>query len=63
MTESNYFKSKEFQEDFRKQVEKDTWDKDLPMVYLNEEGWIVKHYKDGTIEKLYPLQNNIDSSQ
>lgn len=50
MTESNYFRSKEFQEDFRKQVEKDTWDKDLPMVYLNEEGEIVRHYKDGTIE-------------
>ena len=52
MNESEYFKSKQFQEDFRKQVEKDTWDKDLPMVYLNEEGEIVRHYKDGTIEKV-----------
>lgn len=52
MNESEYFKSKQFQEDFRKQVEKDTWHKDLPIVYLNEEGEIVRHYKDGTIEKV-----------
>lgn len=55
MTEAEYFKSKQFQEDFRKQVEKDTWDKDLPMVYLNEEGEIVRHYKDGTIKKVNSL--------
>lgn len=52
MKESDYFRSEQFQEDFRKQVEKDTWDKDLPMVYLNEEGDIVRHYKDGTVEKV-----------
>jgi hypothetical protein len=22
------------------------------MVYLDEDGWIVKHWKDGTIEKI-----------
>lgn len=52
MTESDYFKSKQFQEDLRKQVEKDTWDKDLPMIYLDREGWIVKHYKNGVIKKI-----------
>lgn len=52
MNPSEYFRSKQFQEDFRKQVEKDTWDKNLPMVYLNEEGDIVRHYKDGTVEKV-----------
>jgi len=45
-------KSKEFQEAFRKQVEKDTWGNDLPMIYLDNEGWIVRHYKDGKIEKV-----------
>lgn len=50
MNQSEYFRSEQFQEDFRKQVEKDTWDNGLPMVYLNEEGDIVRHYKDGKIE-------------
>lgn len=52
MTPSEYLKSEQFKEDFRKQVEKDTWDNGLPMVYLNEQGDIVKHYKDGTVEKI-----------
>lgn len=55
MNQSEYFRSEQFQEDFRKQVEKDTWDNGVPMVYLNEEGEIVRHYKDGTIEKVNSL--------
>lgn len=54
---SEIFNSKEFQESFRKQVEKDTWGNDLPMIYLNDEGWIVRHYKDGTIEKVSKVEN------
>lgn len=46
------FKSKEFKEAFRKQVEADTWGKGLPMVYMDKDGWIVKHWKDGKIEKV-----------
>ena len=45
-------RSEQFKESFRKRVEEDTWGKDLPLVYLDEDGWIVKHWKDGTIEKI-----------
>jgi hypothetical protein len=45
-------RSEQFKESFRKRVEEDTWGKDLPLVYLDEDGWVVKHWKDGTIEKI-----------
>lgn len=48
--ESEYFLSEEFQENFRKQVESDTWNQGLPMVYMDDNGKIVKHWKDGKIE-------------
>ena len=32
---------------FRRQVIRDTWDKGLPMVYMEKNGDIVKHYKCG----------------
>lgn len=44
------FNSEEFKEAFRKQVEADTWDKGLPKVYMNDEGQVVRHWKDGKIE-------------
>ena len=50
MEESEYFKSEKFKEDFRKTVEKETWDKDLPMIYIDDNGNIVEHWKDGTIK-------------
>jgi hypothetical protein len=49
---SKVLRSEQFKESFRKRVEEETWGKDLPLVYLDEDGWIVKHWKDGTIEKL-----------
>ena len=49
MTESEYFKSEQFKEDFRKKVEQDTWEKGLPMIYMDENKNIVEHWKDGTI--------------
>jgi hypothetical protein len=45
------FESEEFKRAFRKQIEKDTWEQGLPMIYLNDEGWIVEHWKDGRIDK------------
>lgn len=48
MTEE-YFKSNKFKEDFRKKVEEDTWEKGKPMIYLDDNGNIVEHWKDGTI--------------
>jgi hypothetical protein len=50
------FESKEFKEEFRKQVEKDTWGNDLPMVYMDEDGWMVYHWKDGKIDKIKKLK-------
>lgn len=54
---SEIFKSKEFQEAFRKQVEKDTWGNDLPMIYMDDGGWIVRHYKDGKIERVQKIDS------
>ena len=50
MKESEYFKSEKFKKDFRKTVENETWDKDLPMIYIDDSGNIVEHWKDGTIK-------------
>lgn len=50
MKESEYFQSEEFKENFRKKVEQETWEKGLPMIYMNEYKQIVEHYKDGTIK-------------
>jgi hypothetical protein len=50
------FASKEFQDAFRKQVEKDTWDQGLPKIYLDDEGWIVEHWKDGRIDKIKKIK-------
>ena len=44
-----FIKSEEFKKGFREQVEKDTWGKGLPMVYLKDNK-IVKHYSDGRVE-------------
>ena len=49
MTESEYFKSNKFKEDFRKKVEEDTWEKGKPMIYVDDNGNIVEHWKGGTI--------------
>lgn len=47
----DYLKSPQFQLDFQKQVEKDTWDIGLPKVYLRD-GWLIKEWKDGTKHKV-----------
>lgn len=49
---SKVFNSEEFREGFRKLIEADTWDKGRPKVYMDKDGWIVKHWKDGTIKRL-----------
>jgi len=50
------FESKEFKDAFRKQIEKDTWGNDLPMVYMDDDGWMVHHWKDGKIDKIKKLR-------
>lgn len=61
MTESEYLKSEKFQEDFRKKVEQDTWEKGLPMVYIDDDRNIVKHWKNGTIEIVGKAEDKIES--
>jgi hypothetical protein len=50
---NDYIKSEQFQKDFTKQVEKDTWGKGLPKIYMDNDGNIVEHWKDGTINILH----------
>ena len=47
-----YLRSREFKDSFADTVRKDTWEKGLPMVYMDKDGWIVNHWKDGKIEKI-----------
>lgn len=51
----NHITSDQFKEGFLTQIKKDTWDKGLPMIYMNEERWLVKHYKNGKIIKIKKL--------
>ena len=46
---ADYIKSEQFQQDFARRVEEDTWGKGLPKIYMDKEGRIVEHWKDGTI--------------
>jgi hypothetical protein len=48
--ELKYLKSKKFRKAFAKQVEKDTWGKGLPKIYMDKNENIVRHWKDGRIE-------------
>lgn len=47
--ESQYFQSEEFKDKVEKSIQKVTWDKNLPRYYLDDNGNIVEHWKDGTI--------------
>lgn len=53
-----FLKSEEFKKGFREQVEKDTWEKGLPMVYLKDNK-VVRHYPDGRIEVIKELDEKI----
>ena len=50
ISEEEYFKSEEFKKISREKVKKETWDKDLPMIYIDKDGNVVKHWKDGTVK-------------
>ena len=49
-SEVEFFQSEEFKKKFTDLVKQDTWEQGLPMVYMNDEGQIVRHWKDGRIE-------------
>jgi hypothetical protein len=50
MNQTDYFKSKEFKERIEQSIQRETWDKELPRYYLDKEGRVVEHWKDGTIK-------------
>lgn len=50
MKESDYFNSEEFQKRIQKSIERETWDKGLPRIYMDKDKNIVRHWKDGRIE-------------
>lgn len=50
MKEEDYFKSEEFKKISREKIEKETWEKGKPMIYMDENKNIVEHWKDGTIK-------------
>jgi len=53
---SELFNSPEFKQAFKKQIDADTWGQGLPKVYMDKDGWLVKHWKDGTIEKIKKIK-------
>lgn len=50
MKESEYFQSEEFKNSYIESVKRETWEKDLPMIYMDDSGRIIKEYKNGEIE-------------
>ncbi len=40
----------EFKKRFKESVIRDTWDKGLPMCYIDDKGRVVRNWKDGTIK-------------
>lgn len=54
--ESKHYQSCEFRKSYQALVKKDTWDKGLPMVYRNDKGELVRHWKDGKIEIVWPSE-------
>ena len=50
------FNSPLFRELFQRQVEADTWGKGLPKCYMDDEGWLVHHWKDGKIDKIKKIK-------
>lgn len=49
---AEYMHTDEFQKNFEAEVNKTTWDLNLPKVYSDKEGHIVRHWKDGKIEMI-----------
>ena len=49
MKETDYFQSEEFKEKIQQAINRDTWEKGKPMIYLDDNKNIVEHWKDGII--------------
>jgi hypothetical protein len=57
MNQTDYFKSKEFKERIEQSIQRETWGKGLPRYYLDKEGRVVEHWKDGTIKVIKEKMN------
>lgn len=55
-SELAWFMSDDFKEKVAKTIEADTWGKGRPMIYMDDEGWLVEHWKDGRIIRKKKLQ-------
>ena len=53
MKEHEYLRSEQFIQDMAAAVKKDTWGKGFPMIYLDDNGNIVEHWENGTINILH----------
>lgn len=56
--EADYFRSEEFQNDFKEQVKKDTWGNGIPMIYMDGDGNIISHWENGVkdiLNRTHPL--------
>ena len=51
-----YLKSEKFQQAMLERIKEDTWKEGLPMIYMDKEGWLVKEWEDGKIEKVKKLK-------
>ena len=52
---SNYL-STELPEAIARQVRETNFALNLPIVYMNTDGWLVKEYKDGRVEKIKKIK-------
>ncbi len=47
---SRFLMSEEFQKSFAEIVNRDTWERGLPKSYLDKDGNLIHHWKDGRID-------------
>lgn len=52
----NWLRSEEFNNSLVKRIEEDTWEKGRPKIYMDKEGWLVKHWKDGRVDKVKKIK-------
>lgn len=50
------FNSQQFKDLLTKEINKGTWDVGLPKCYMDDEGWLVHHWKDGKIDKIKKIK-------
>lgn len=60
-----YLKSDQFKQDMTDQINKNTWEhptpdgRGIPKIYMDDNGDIIEHWKDGTINILHKKEDLI----